>query len=84
MSTEEVLSDSDSEEDEDENESDDDSDNESTWSDETWNGEDPIIEFIKEGTRSLLQHDAKDNVIFYREASERTLKGAEIQKPWPL
>jgi hypothetical protein len=84
VSTEEVLSDSDSEEDEDETESDDDSDNESTWSDETWYDEDPIIEFIKEGTRSLLQHDAKDKMVFYRETSERTLNGAEIQKPWPL
>lgn len=84
VSAKEVLADTDSEEDEDENESDDDSDNESAWSDETWNDEDPIIEFIKEGTRSLLQHDAKDNVVFYREASELTLQGEEIQKPWPL
>jgi len=84
VSTEEVLSDSDSEEDEDENELNDDSDNESTWSNETWNDEDPVIELIKEGTRSLLQHDAEDNVVLYREASELTFQGAEFQKPWPL
>jgi hypothetical protein len=87
--TEEVLSsDSESETEEDEEEEDesdeDDSDCESTWSEDTWNDEDPILELMRTRTREIMQHNAKDNVVFYREAAEVVTKMGEQERPWPV
>jgi type II secretory ATPase GspE/PulE/Tfp pilus assembly ATPase PilB-like protein len=75
---------SESEEEEEEEEEEEDSDDESTWSDDTWDDEDPIHELIRTRTREIMQHDAKDNVVFYREAAELVMKMGEQDRAWPL
>lgn len=73
--TEEVTSDIDFEDENDPDETqDDESDDESAWSDD----EDPIIEFIKQGTRCLLQQDVSDDdVVFYRSTADMVLRPTE-------